>query len=141
CNGRPLPGNVPPYRSAVAAEAAGFRPCLRCRPDRLPPFMDDDAGGLVGRALTLIADGALDEASEDALAQRLGLTARHLRRLFHERVGATPALVARSRRAHFARRLLDETDLRITDIAYAAGFTSVRQMNRVTSAVFRFTPM
>jgi AraC family transcriptional regulator of adaptative response / DNA-3-methyladenine glycosylase II len=141
CGGRPLERNCRPYRSAVAAEAAGYRPCLRCRPDRLPPLMDSDAAGLVGRALALIADGQLDDGSEDTLARRLGVTARHLRRLFHERVGATPALVARSRRAHFARRLLDESDLRITDVAFAAGFTSVRQMNRVMSDVFRFTPM
>jgi len=141
CSGRPLARNVTPYRSAVAAEAAGYRPCLRCRPDRLPPFVDGDAAGLVGRALTLIADGALDRESEEGLACRLGVTARHLRRLFHERVGATPSFVARSRRAHFARRLLDETDLRVSDIAYAAGFESVRQLNRVVLSVFRFTPV
>lgn len=140
CSGRPLERNTSQYRSAVAAEAAGFRPCLRCRPDRLPPAMDGDCGSLVGRALTLIAEGELDNASEDALAGRLGLTGRHLRRLFNERVGATPALVARSRRAHFARRLLDETDLPVSQIAFAAGFTSVRQMNRVMADVFRFTP-
>src|SRR4029079_4805640 len=101
---------------------------------------EGDAAGLVGRALTLIADGALDRESEEGLACRLGVTARHLRRLFHERVGATPSFVARSRRAHFARRLLDETDLRVSDIAYAAGFESVRQLNRVVLSVFRFTP-
>jgi AraC family transcriptional regulator of adaptative response / DNA-3-methyladenine glycosylase II len=140
CTGRPLERNSRLYRSAVAAEAAGYRPCLRCRPDRLPPAMNGDCASLVGRALTLIADGELDNGSEETLAERLGLTARHLRRVFHERVGATPAIVARSRRAHFARRLLDETDLRISQIAFAAGFTSVRQMNRVMSDVFRFTP-
>src|SRR5437016_3753637 len=110
CPGKPLQRNTTPFRSGIAAEAAGFRPCLRCRPDLLPPFVDGDAAGVVGRALSLIADGALDRDSEDALARRLGVTARHLRRLFHERVGATPALVGRARRAHFARRLLDETD-------------------------------
>ncbi len=140
CTGRPLARNTTMFPSAVAAEAAGFRPCLRCRPDRLPPFVDDDCTGVVGAALTLIAEGALDHASEDAIAGRLGVTARHLRRLFHERVGATPALVASSRRAHFARRLLDETDLRVSDIAYAAGFSTVRQMNRVVASVFAFTP-
>ena len=140
CAGRPLARNTSQFASAVAAEAAGFRPCLRCRPDCLPPFVDGDGTGIVGSALSLIAEGALDHASEDAIAQRLGVTARHLRRLFNERVGATPALVARSRRAHFARRLLDETDLRVADIAYAAGFSTVRQMNRVVSSVFAFTP-
>ncbi len=143
CNGRPLERNVTRYSSSLAAEARGFRPCLRCRPDRLPPFVGGGTGDgdeLVSRALLLVADGALDNESEETLARKLGVTARHLRRLFHERVGATPALVARSRRAHFARRLLDETDLRILDIAYASGFNSVRQMNRVMSSVFHFTP-
>lgn len=140
CGGRPLERNVTRYGSALAAEARGFRPCLRCRPDRLPPYVSGDGDELVGRALLLVADGALDDESEETLARKLGVTARHLRRLFHERVGATPALVARSRRAHFARRLLDETDLRILDIAYASGFNSVRQMNRVMSSVFHFTP-
>ncbi|MBF6599162.1 MAG: DNA-3-methyladenine glycosylase 2 family protein [Dehalococcoidia bacterium] len=140
CTGRPLARNVTVYRSAVAAEAAGYRPCLRCRPDRLPPFTEDDPASIVGRALSLIAEGALDHASEDALAGRLGVSSRHLRRLFHERVGATPALVATSRRAHFARRLLDETDLPITQIADAAGFATVRQLNRVVASVFAFTP-
>ncbi len=139
CTARPLERNCQPFASGVAAEAAGYRPCLRCRPDRLPPLTDGD--GVVGRGLSLIAQGVLDAGSEDALAQRLGLTGRHLRRIFHERIGATPSFVARSRRAHFARRLLDETDLRIVDVAYASGFASVRQMNRVMSSFFRFTPV
>jgi methylphosphotriester-DNA--protein-cysteine methyltransferase len=123
----------------VAAEAAGYRPCLLCRPDRLPDTTAS-AHNLVERALVLITGGALDEETEDTLAGRLGVTARHLRRLFQEHVGATPAFVARSRRAHFARRLLDETELRIVDVAGASGFASVRQMNRVMRDVFRFTP-
>jgi AraC family transcriptional regulator of adaptative response / DNA-3-methyladenine glycosylase II len=88
-----------------------------------------------------IVDGALDAgATEDELADRLGVSARHLRRLFETHVGATPSEVARSRRAHFARRLLDDTDLSIADVGFAAGFNSVRQMNRVMKEVFRFTP-
>jgi AraC family transcriptional regulator of adaptative response / DNA-3-methyladenine glycosylase II len=87
-----------------------------------------------------IADGGLDDATEDDLAAHLGVSARHLRRLFAEHVGATPGEVARSRRAHFARRLLDDTDLPMTQIATAAGFNTVRQMNRVVQEVFRFTP-
>jgi AraC family transcriptional regulator of adaptative response / DNA-3-methyladenine glycosylase II len=90
--------------------------------------------------LRAIADGALDDATEDALAARLGVSARHLRRLFDVHVGATPAEVARSRRAHFARRLLDDTDLPLAQVATAAGFNSVRQFNRVMKEVFRFTP-
>ncbi|MPZ98986.1 MAG: helix-turn-helix domain-containing protein [Dehalococcoidia bacterium] len=140
CSGRPLARNVTRYASAVAAEAAGYRPCLLCRPDRLPPATATGAHEVVARALLLISEGALDDETEATLAGRLGVTARHLRRLFQEHVGATPAFVARSRRAHFARRLLDETDLRIADIAGASGFASVRQMNRVMQSVFRFTP-
>jgi AraC family transcriptional regulator of adaptative response / DNA-3-methyladenine glycosylase II len=140
CNGRPLERNTRPYASAAAAEAAGFRPCLRCRPDREPAPGWIDAPELVCRALRAIADGALDGANEDALASRLGVSARHLRRMFDTHVGATPSEVARSRRAHFARRLLDDTDLPFAQVATAAGFTSVRQFNRVMKEVFRFTP-
>jgi AraC family transcriptional regulator, regulatory protein of adaptative response / DNA-3-methyladenine glycosylase II len=140
CPGMPLPKNTRPYTSAAAAEAAGFRPCLRCRPDRQPDPSWVDAPELVCRALQCIADGALDGGTEDDLAARLGVSARHLRRLFDTHVGATPAEVARSRRAHFARRLLDDTDLPIAAVSVAAGFNSVRQMNRVMKEVFRFTP-
>ena len=140
CSGRPLAHNTRPYDNAAAAEAAGFRPCLVCRPDRLPAPNWIDAPELVCRALRLISDGALDDTTEDALAARLGVSARHLRRLFVEHVGATPAVVARSNRAHFARRLLDDTDLTITEVGTAAGFQSVRQLNRVMKQVFHFTP-
>ncbi len=141
CQGRPLARNVTRYPSAIAAEAAGYRPCLHCRPDRLPfQVVDGSAHEVVQRALALISQGVLDTETEDVLAGRLGVTARHLRRLFTEHLGATPAFVARARRAHFARRLLDETDLRMVEVAEASGFASVRQMNRVMLDVFRFTP-
>ena len=141
CPASPNAENVSDYRSAVAAEAAGYRPCLRCRPDRLSPhFGAGDAPPPVRNALMLIAEGGLDEATEHELGARVGLSSRQLRRLFLDHVGATPDFVARSRRAHFARRLLDESDLTITDVAYAAGFRSVRQMNRVMVDTFRFTP-
>ena len=113
---------------------------MRCRPDREPDPGWVDAPELVCRALRCIADGALDDGNEDDLAVRLGVSARHLRRLFDDHVGATPNEVARSRRAHFARRLLDDTDLPIAEVGYAAGFNSVRQMNRVMKEVFQFTP-
>src|SRR5690348_8400561 len=113
CGGRPLDRNTRPYSFAAAAEADGFRPCLRCRPDREPEPGWIDAPELVCRAMRAIVDGALDDATEDQLAERLGVSGRHLRRLFDQHVGATPAEVARSRRAHFARRLLDDTDLTI----------------------------
>src|SRR5262245_3716466 len=140
CSGQPLVRNTQPYAYAAAAEAAGFRPCLRCRPDRQPEPGWIDAPELVCRAMRHIVDGALDGATEDDLAARLGVSARHLRRLFDTHVGATPSEVARSRRAHFARRLLDDTDLTIAEVGYAAGFASVRQMNRVMKDVFHFTP-
>jgi AraC family transcriptional regulator of adaptative response / DNA-3-methyladenine glycosylase II len=132
--------NVRYYATAAAAAEAGFRPCLRCRPDRVPDLGWIAAPELVCRAMHSIADGALDDATEDDLAAHLGVSARHLRRMFAEYVGATPSEVARSRRAHFARRLLDDTDLPMTQIATAACFNTVRQMNRVVQEIFQFTP-
>ncbi len=141
CPASPNRRNVTRHRSAVAAEAAGFRPCLRCRPDRLPPtYATNSAPEPVQRAVLLISEGALDESTEDVLGGRIGLSGRQLRRLFVEHLGATPSFVARSRRAHFARRLLDESDLSVTEIAFAAGFNSTRQMNRAMLDTFRFTP-
>ncbi len=140
CPATPLRRNMRPFTNSAAAEAAGFRPCLRCRPDRVPEPGWIAAPELVCRAMHSIADGYLDGATEDDLATCLGVSARHLRRLFAQHVGATPSEVARSRRAHFARRLLDDTDLPMTRVASAAGFNSVRQMNRVMQEVFRFTP-
>jgi AraC family transcriptional regulator of adaptative response / DNA-3-methyladenine glycosylase II len=141
CSASPNAQNVVAYRSAAAAEADGFRACLRCRPYRTH-HVDAWVEGpeLVCRGVRLVIDGALDDASEAALAARLGVSARHLRRLFVEHVGATPDQVARSRRAHFARRLLDDTELSINDIAFAAGFGSVRQMSRIMQDVFRASP-
>jgi AraC family transcriptional regulator of adaptative response / DNA-3-methyladenine glycosylase II len=141
CSASPSPANVLAYTSAAAAEADGFRACLRCRPYRThhaDPWVQGPE--LVCRAIRLILDGALDDGSEADLARRLGVSARHLRRLFLEHVGATPDQVARSRRAHFARRLLDDTDLSVNDIAFAAGFGSVRQMTRVMRTTFRASP-
>ncbi len=100
---------------AAAAEAAGFRPCLRCRPYRTTPAVDWAGPELVCRAVQLILAGALDGESEAVLGVRLGVSSRHLRRLFAIHVGASPDQVARSRRAHFARRLMDDTDLTFPD--------------------------
>jgi AraC family transcriptional regulator of adaptative response / DNA-3-methyladenine glycosylase II len=127
------------YSSPIAAEAQGYRPCLRCRPDRLPPF-SAHGESIVARAVRMISDGALDSCTEVELAARLATSERHLRRMFLAELGATPDFIARSRRAHFARRLLDETDLSMPVIASASGFRSVRQMNRVMMQTFRFTP-
>jgi len=141
CGARPLPRNVSPFRSAVAAEASGYRPCLRCRPDRRPfDGGPGDAPEPVSRALGLISDGYLDRFTEETMASQVGYSVRQLRRLFEQHVGATPSFVARSRRAHFARRLLDETNLAMTVVAGASGFGSVRQMSRVMESIFGFAP-
>jgi AraC family transcriptional regulator, regulatory protein of adaptative response / DNA-3-methyladenine glycosylase II len=141
CSAQPRAENVRGYLLPAAAEAAGFRACFRCRPYRLPQI-GVWAGGpeLVCRAVGLILDGALDRGTEDDLGSRLGVSPRHLRRLFAEHLGVTPGGLARSARTHFARRLLDDTDLTILEIAHAAGFGSVRQLNRACRDVFRLSP-
>ena len=138
CSARPNAANVRPFELAAAAEAAGFRACLRCRPYRTA--VAPTGPELVCRAVRLISGGALDVANAEALGSRLGISARHLRRLFVEHLGVTPDQLARSRRVHFARRLLDDTDLTITEIAFASGFGSVRQLNRACVDVFRESP-
>jgi AraC family transcriptional regulator of adaptative response / DNA-3-methyladenine glycosylase II len=140
CAGRPHAGNVRGYALAAAAEADGFRACLRCRPYRSAAPLSWSGSEIVCRAVQLITDGALDGGTEDQLGRRLGVSGRHLRRLFAAELGLTPDQLARSRRAHFARRLLDDTDLDITDVAFAAGFGSVRQLNRACHDVFRAPP-
>jgi AraC family transcriptional regulator of adaptative response / DNA-3-methyladenine glycosylase II len=141
CSANPRPGNVRPFEFAAAAEAAGYRACLRCRPYRTNVQVTLRSPEVVCRAIRLILEGALDNHREDHLATRLGVSARHLRRLFHDHVGATPDQLARSCRAHFARRLLDDSDLSVTDIAFASGFSSLRQFNRTMLDVFRSPPL
>ena len=140
CGGRPRPEHVREYALAAAAEADGYRACLRCRPYRTEPVASLAAPELVCRAVQLVLGGALDGGSEHDLGARLATSARHLRRLFGEHLGVTPDELARSRRAHFARRLLDDTDLAITDVAFASGYGSVRQLNRACREVFRAAP-
>ena len=140
CPARPRAENVRSFPLAAAAEAAGFRACHRCRPYRWPEAVSSSAPELVCRAVRLILDGVLDEATEAELGARLGVSARHLRRLFVTHLGVTPDALARSARAHLARRLLDDTDLPVSQIAFAAGFGSLRQFNRVCQEVFREPP-
>jgi AraC family transcriptional regulator of adaptative response / DNA-3-methyladenine glycosylase II len=140
CGAQPLAQNVHKFPLAASAEAAGFRACMRCRPYRWPQSVSWTAPELVCRAVRLILDGALDNASEADLGARLGVSARHLRRLFKENLGVTPDGLARSARVHFARRLLDDTDLTVTQVALAAGFGSLRQFNRACQEVFRESP-
>lgn len=127
---QPLTKNVAFYPSAAAAERDGYRPCLRCRPETAPfcPAWNGTKT-TVGRALRLIEAGVLDDAGVDELAERLGIGARHLSRLFRHHVGASPVQTARTFRLQRAKRLLDDTDLRITEIAYRAGFKSLRRFN------------
>lgn len=140
CKARPARKNVLPMPNAAAALAAGFRPCLLCRPDRLPGLSLEQPQAEIAHALKLIAEGYLDSAGTEQLAERIGYSSRHLVRLFEQHIGASPDFVARANRAHLARRLLDETNLSIATLALAAGFSSVRQMNRVMSDLFGFTP-
>ena len=129
------------YATAAAAAAAGYRPCRRCRPEVAPgspAWLGPPV--VVRRALRLIDEGALDGASVDELALRLGVGSRHLDRLFATHVGVSPIAVAQTRRLHFAKQLLDETDLPITRIAMTAGFGSLRRFNEAFRAAFRSTP-
>ena len=129
------------YGSAAAAEAAGFRPCLRCRPETTRGSAAwQGTSATVARALRLIDEGLLDGGSVERLADRLGITSRWLRQLFNEQVGASPLEVAMTRRVHFARRLLDETGMRLADIALATGFASERRLRAAIQATFRRPP-
>jgi AraC family transcriptional regulator, regulatory protein of adaptative response / DNA-3-methyladenine glycosylase II len=141
CGARPRADNVRIFDLPAAAEAAGFRACQRCRPYRVAGPVGSGAPDLVCESVQLIIGGALDDGgSEAALAARVGMSARHLRRLFRTHLGATPDQLARSRRAHLARRLLDDTDLTVLEIAFASGFGSLRQFNRTMQEVFRASP-
>jgi AraC family transcriptional regulator of adaptative response / DNA-3-methyladenine glycosylase II len=133
--------NVVYYATAAAAAEAGFRPCLRCRPEAAPgtpAWLGTSA--VVRRALRLIHDGALDDASVEDLALRVGVGSRHLHRLFVRHVGASPIAVAQTRRLHFAKRLLDETHLSMTGIALAAGFGSLRRFNDAFQRTYGKSP-
>src|SRR5690606_27018232 len=137
----PKPGNVTYYPSAAAAEAAGFRPCLRCRPELSPAEGAWRRGDeVVARALKLIDQGALAEQPLAALAERVNVGERQLRRLFVERVGAPPIGVHGTRRLLFAKQLLTETALPVTEIALAAGFGSLRRFNATFREAYGMAP-
>ncbi|HEV8277535.1 MAG TPA: AlkA N-terminal domain-containing protein [Streptosporangiaceae bacterium] len=126
----PARRNMRFFAHAGAAEAAGFRACRRCRPEASPGSPDWNArGDLVARAVRLVADGYADGHGVDGLARRLAVTDRHLRRLVLAELGTTPIALARTTRLQTARRLLAETDLPVTEVAFASGFSSVRQFN------------
>ncbi|WP_298459275.1 DNA-3-methyladenine glycosylase 2 family protein [uncultured Cellulomonas sp.] len=137
----PRPENCRYYAAAAAAVAAGFRACRRCRPDALPGSRHWDArGDLAGRALRAIADGVVDDVGVGGLAARLHVSERHLHRVLVSEVGASPLQLARTRRAQLARLLLDQTALPMADVAFAAGFASVRQFNDVMRDEFGAPP-
>lgn len=135
----PLTRNVAYYPTAAAAEAAGFRPCLRCRPETAP-FCSGWNGtrSTVARAIKLINEGALDEDSVVRLATRLGISSRHLARLFERHVGATPQRLAKTLRVQRAKRLLDAGEHTMTDIAFQSGFGSLRRFNAAFRALWPF---
>ncbi len=137
----PKSENVSFYPSAAAASEAGFRPCLRCRPECAPGSPAwNGTSTTVSRGLKLIRSGALDDAGVEALAGRLGVTSRHLRRLFTQHLGASPQSVAHTQRLHFAKRLIDETRLPMQDIAIASGYGSVRRFNDTFRKTYGRTP-
>ncbi len=137
----PARGNVTFHATAASAHMAGYRACKRCRPDATPGSPEwDVAADVAGRAMRLIADGIVDREGVDGLARRLGYTTRHLARLLGQELGATPLALARARRAQSARVLIESTDLSATDVAFAAGFTSVRQFNETFQEIYAATP-
>ena len=142
CRARmPRPENITFYPSAAAAERAGHRPCLRCRPETAP-FCPAWKGSLatVERALKLIDEGALDHEGVERLADRLGVSGLHLSRLFQQHLEASPQEVAKTRRVQRAKRLLNETDLPIPEIATRAGFASPRRMSAAFADIYNRPP-
>jgi AraC family transcriptional regulator of adaptative response / DNA-3-methyladenine glycosylase II len=133
--------NVVFFPSAAAAERAGFRPCLRCRPETAPGSPAwSGTRSTVGRAMRLINEGFLDRASVSDLAERLGIGPRHLLRLFLRHTGATPSEVAATRRIQAAKRLIDGSQMPLAEIAFAAGFGSVRRFNDAFRATYGRPP-
>ena len=129
------------FGSAAAAQRADFRPCLRCRPETAPgsPAWAGTAP-TVRRGLRLIEQGLLDEATVGERADRLGIGQRHLLQLFLRHTGATPHEIAATRRAHAAKRLIDETSMPLCEVAFAAGFRSVRRFNNAFRATYGRAP-
>ncbi|MEU2559967.1 AlkA N-terminal domain-containing protein [Streptomyces longispororuber] len=133
--------NVTFYPTAAAAQSQGFRACRRCRPDAVPGSAEWNVrADVVGRAMRMIGDGVVDREGVGGLATRLGYSARQVQRQLTAELGAGPVALARAQRAHTARLLLQTTDLPVTEIAFAAGFASVRQFNDTIRAVYELTP-
>ncbi len=141
CPARPKPENVVIYKSRTEAEKAGYRACLRCRPDLAPGGRIFDADErIVSNGLRLIEELSDDNQSVEFLAHSLGISARHLRRVFDEQLGASPVEIMQTRKLHLAKQLILETRRPITEIAFAAGFNSIRRFNESFKASYRVTP-
>jgi AraC family transcriptional regulator, regulatory protein of adaptative response / DNA-3-methyladenine glycosylase II len=137
----PKRGNVTFYRTAAAAQAAGYRACRRCLPDATPGSPEwDVAADVASRAMRLVADGLVEREGVDGLARALGYSTRQLNRVVTQQYGAGPLALARSRRAQTARVLIETTDLTFADVAFAAGFRSVRQFNDTVREVYAASP-
>ncbi|HEV2088202.1 MAG TPA: Ada metal-binding domain-containing protein, partial [Cryptosporangiaceae bacterium] len=137
----PKRSNVRFYATSAGAQAAGFRACLRCLPDAAPGSPEWNVrADLVGRAMRLIADGVVERDGVTGLARRLGYSDRHLHRQLSTELGAGPLALARARRAQTARTLIETTALPFADIAFAAGFASIRQFNDTIREVFAAAP-
>ncbi|KAA1399882.1 DNA-3-methyladenine glycosylase 2 [Aeromicrobium ginsengisoli] len=133
--------NVTFYASAAAAQDAGFRACRRCRPDTTPGSPEWNVrADAVGRAMRLIADGVVEREGVEGLASRLGYSQRHVTRMLTQELGAGPLALARSNRAHAARVLIETTEMPMSDIAFAAGFASIRQFNDSVRHVYALSP-
>jgi len=134
--------NMEFYPTAAAAEAAGYRPCLRCFPEYSPAYVAaNDGQEVIKRALQLIATGELDENGVTGVAKKLGISDRHLRRLFADHLGATPLAFAQTRRVQFAKQLIADTKLTMTKIAFASGFQTIRQFNGAFKQLYGRTPI
>ncbi|HFC04599.1 MAG TPA: methylphosphotriester-DNA--protein-cysteine methyltransferase family protein [Rhizobiales bacterium] len=138
---QPLTKNISFYETAPAAEQAGYRPCLRCRPETVP-FCPAWKGTrtTVERALRLIEDGALDHGTVSQLADKLGIGPRHLSRLFDKHIGASPSQTAKTVRMRKAKRLLNQGGLKMAEIAILSGFSSVRRFNTVFRELYGRSP-
>ncbi|SDY68565.1 DNA-3-methyladenine glycosylase II [Geodermatophilus africanus] len=137
----PLPHNVSFFSTAAAAQGAGYRACRRCRPDAVPGSPEwDNRADVVARAVRLIGDGEVERSGVPGLAARLGYSERQLHRLLVGELGVGPLALARAQRAQTARLLVETTDLPMADVAFAAGFASIRQFNDTVREVFAATP-
>jgi AraC family transcriptional regulator, regulatory protein of adaptative response / DNA-3-methyladenine glycosylase II len=141
----PLLKNCTFHPSAAAAEVAGFRPCLKCRPELAPGFAATEASAKLARAAARMIEDAVAGVGKfdddvEAIAARVGVTDRHLRRIFQTEFGVSPVQYAQTQRLLLAKRLLTDTKLPVTDVAFASGFSSVRRMNALFSVRYGFAP-